>query len=191
MLSNMESSQHSPTPEEAAADLVEAEASRTQLAGTLELPTFFYGSIGAAISTQIGTTAFGIADSRGWALWLLLGGLALFGLVAAIQLTRFRRLNGVWLGGLASRVVLGTANAASISYVAALGASVWAAFNQQWWLVAFCSAAGGAAYALSGRRWWRRYQGDPAPNSRGESAGWLAVISVLAVAGAVLLVLGR
>jgi hypothetical protein len=118
-------------------------------------------------------------------------GRPLFVLVAAIQLVRFRQLNGVRLGGLASRVVLGTATAASISYVLALGASAWAGFNRMWWLVAVCAIAGGAAYALSGLRWWRRYQGDPTSNSRGESAGLIAIIGALAVAGVVLLVLGR
>ena len=118
-----------------------------------------------------------------------LGGVALLVLVAAIQLVRFRQLNGVWLGGLTSRVVLGTAPAASISYVLAFGASAWAGFNRMWWLAAVCAVAGGAAYALSGLRWWRRYQGDPASHSRGESAGLIAILGALAVAGVVLLVL--
>jgi hypothetical protein len=186
----MENSDAAPTPEDAAAALVEAEASRTHLAGTLALPSFFYAAIGAAVAVQIATTAFSIADDRVWAP-VRLAGVALFVLVAAIQLVRFRQLNGVWLGGLASRVVLGTATAASISYAFALGASAWGAFNRVWWLVILCAAAGGAAYALSGRRWWRRYQGDPASHSRGESAGWMAILGALAVAGLVLLVLGR
>ena len=70
-----------------------------------------------------------IVDDRGWALAIVLGGVALFVLVAAIQLVRFRQLNGVWLGGPASRVVLGTAPAASMSYALALGGSIWGAFN--------------------------------------------------------------
>jgi hypothetical protein len=198
----MENSEPPPTSEDAAAALVEAEASRTHLAGTLALPSFFYAAIGAAVAVQIATAAFGgdllggqrlgvIVDDRGWALAILLGGVALFVLVAAIQLVRFRQLNGVWLGGLASRVVLGTAPAASISYAFALGGSIWGAFNGVWWLVALCAVAGGAAYALSGRRWWRRYQGDPASHSRGESAGWIAILGAVAIAGLVLLVLGR
>ena len=165
------------------------------------LPCVFYAAIGAAVAVQIATTAFGIprsnvqgdhlADDRAWALAVLAGGLALFVLVAAIQLTRFRQLNGVWLGGLASRVVFGNDAAASTSYVVAFGASLWAGFEGIWWLVASCAVAGGAAYALSGRRWWRRYQGDPVSHGRGESAAWVAVFGVLAVAGLVLLVLGR
>jgi hypothetical protein len=73
----------------------------------------------------------------------------------------------------------------------ALGGSIWGAFNGVGWLVALCAVAGGAAYALSGRRWWRRYQGDPASHSRGESAGWIAILSAVAIAGLVLLVLGH
>jgi hypothetical protein len=198
----MENSEPPPTPEDAAAALVEAEASRTYLAGTLALPSFFYLAIGAAVAVQIATAAFGgdllggqrlgvMAEDQGWALAILLGGVALFVLVATTQLLRFRQLNGVWLGGLASRVVLGTAPAASISYAFALGGSIWGAFNGLWWLVALCAVAGGAAYALSGQRWWRRYQGDPASHSRGESAGWLAILGLVAIAGLVLLVLGR
>ena len=198
----METSEPSPTPEDAEAALVEAEASRTHLVGTLALPSFFYAAIGAAVAVQIATAAFGgdllgahrlgvIVDDRGWALAVLLGGAALFVLVAAIQLVRFRQLNGVWLGGLASRVVLGTAPAASISSAFALGGSIWGAFNGLWWVVGLCAVAGGAAYALSGRRWRRRYQGDPASHSRGESAGWIAILGAVAVAGLVLLVLER
>lgn len=187
----MENSERFSTPKDGTAALAEAEASRTQLAGTLALPSFFYGAIGGAVSMQIATTAYGVSNDRGWALAILLGGLAFFVLVAAIQLVRFRRLNGVWLGGLASRVVLGTATAASVSYVLALGASVWAASTRMWWLVAFCAIAGGAAYALSGRWWWVRYQGDPASHSRGESARWIVILGALAVAGFVLLALGR
>ena len=83
----------------------------------------------------------------------MVAGLAVFAAVAGVQLARFRRVNGVWLGGFASRVVLGTGTAASVSYAAALAAAIWAAFGDHWWLVALWSAVGGAAYALSGRRW--------------------------------------
>jgi hypothetical protein len=187
----MENSEPVPTPGDAAAALAEAEASRTRLAGALVLPSFFYTAIGAAIAVQIATTAFTIADDREWALAIRPGGVALLFLLAAIQLVRFRHLNGVWLGGLASRVVLGTAPAAFISYALAFGASAWAGFNRMWWLAAVCAVAGGAAYALSGLRWWHRYQSDPASHSRSESAGWVAILSALAVAAVVLLVLWR
>ena len=119
-----------------------------------------------AIAVQIATAASGLGDQ---APWLIAAGVAVFAAVAGVQLARFRRRNGVWLGGFASRVVLGTATAASVSYAIALAAAIWAAYGDRWWLVALWSAAGGAAYALSGRRWMRSYRRDPAARARGES----------------------
>jgi hypothetical protein len=179
-----------PTPEEASNALTDAEVSRTLLASRIALPSFFYGSIGTAIATQIATTALGLANPAIWARWLLLAGVVAFVLVAGIQLARFRRMNGVWVGGFASRVVLGTAAAASTSYALASTAAIVAAFSGAWWLVAPCALAGGVAYALSGRRWVRIYRAEPATHSRGESAAWLAVLCLLAAAGLVLLVIG-
>src|SRR5690242_21868232 len=94
-----------------------------------------------------------------------------------VQLARFRRLNGVRLGGFVSRVVLGSATGASVSYPLALGAAIWAAYGGRWWLVALWSSVGGAAYALSGRWWMRAYRGDPAVHARGESLAWLALVT--------------
>ena len=117
------------------------------------------------------------------------GRLGVFVAVSAVQLARFRRRNGVWLGGFASRVVLGTGTAASLSYVLSLGAAIWAAYGDHWWLVAAWSAAGGAAYALSGRRWLRGYRHHPAAHARGESLAWLALLTAAAIGGLALLVL--
>ncbi len=139
-----------PSVADASAALLDAEAARTTLAGRIVTPSWFFASMGVAIAVQIATTAAGLGDG---APWLVVAGLAVFGAVAGIQLARFRRVNGVWLGGFASRVVLGTGTAASVSYAAALAAAIWAAFGDHWWLVALWSAVGGAAYALSGRRW--------------------------------------
>ncbi len=100
--------------------------------------------------------------------------------VAGVQLARFRQLNGIWLRGLLSRVVLGTETHASVAYgVAATGAIV-AAFYTRWWLVISCSIIGGAAYARSGRRWLRAYRSAPAAHARGESLAWLALALTLA-----------
>lgn len=191
----MENVSGSLTPQEAAAALAAAEASRTTLARRLVVPPFFYISIGTAIAVQIAATAVGLADIDHQALWqravwLVAAGCLAFAAVAAIQLVRFRRLNGLWLGGFASRVVGGTAMAASASYVLALGATIWAAFEAAWWLVAVCSLAGGVAYAASGRRWIRIYRGEPASHARGESAAWLAALGVLTITGLVLLMIG-
>ena len=111
--------------------------------------------------------------------------------MAALQLARFRRLNGVWLGGFASRVVLGTGAAASLSYAAALGFAIWAALDGLWAPMVLASIAGGGAYALSGRRWLRTYRTEPAVHGRGESAAWLAAVALVAIAGLALLVLER
>lgn len=180
-----------PTPDEAAAALLEADVSRTQVAESFVLPAHFYSSIGVAAAGQIATTALELADLGTWAWVLLVVGLTVFVLVAAVQLVRFRRLNGVWLGGLASRVVGGTATAASVSFGLSLGAAIWAAFAALWWLVPVCAIAGGVGYAVSGRRWVRVYRSEPAAHGRGESAIWLGVLTVLALAGLVLLVAGR
>jgi len=100
---------------------------------------------------------------------------------------RFRRLNGVWVGGLASRVVFGGDAAASTAHFLAMGAAIWAAFEERWWLVGLCAIAGGAGYALCGVRWMRSYRSDPAAHSRGESVLLLVILVVPVLAGAVLL----
>jgi hypothetical protein len=152
------------------------------------MPPGFSLSLGAAIAVQIAAAAVGLGDDRPW---VLIGGLALFGVVAAVQLARFRAANGVWLGGFASRVVLGTGMTASLSYMVALGAALWAAFAGHWWLVVVCALAGGTAYALSGVRWLRAYRAQPVLHARGESAAALALLAVVALAGLALLVLAR
>ena len=140
--------------------------------------------MGTAIAVQLATTAAGLGDGD---LWTLTAGLAVFATVAGVQLVRFRARNGVWLGGFASRVVLGTGTAASASYAIAPAAAIWAAYAGRWWLVALCAIAGGAAYALGGRRWMEGYRAHPALHGRGESIAWLALLAVGSVAGLVLL----
>jgi len=186
MLSNMESSPERPTAAQASAALTDAEASRATLAYRIATPSWFFTSMGAAIAAQIATTAVGLGDG---APWVLAAGLAIFAAVAGAQLARFRRVNGVWLGGFASRVVLGTGTLASASYVIALGAAIWAAYDARWWLVTLCSVGGGAAYALSGRKWLRTYRERPAVHGRGESATLLAMLTLAAVGGLALLLI--
>lgn len=175
-----------PSSESAAAALRDAEASRAAIAGGMATPSWFFTSLVVAISVQIATTAVGLG---GGPVWVLVAGLAFFGAVAGVQLARFRRRNGVWLGGFASRVVLGTRTAASSSYVLALGAAAWSALEEQWWLVVLCALGGGGAYALSGLRWLRGYRAQPAAHARGESAAWLALGGVAALAGLALLLI--
>lgn len=172
---------------DAAAALADAEASRTGLARGIATPSWFFTSLAAAIAVQIATAAAGLGGDRPW---LLVAGLACFALVAGVQLARFRRRNGVWLGGFASRVVLGTGTRASLAYVVALGAAIWAAYGDHPWLVALWSLAGGAGYALSGRDWLRRYRAAPAAHSRGESLALLALLTFAALGGLALLAAG-
>ena len=184
----MESSPKPPTPDEAAAVLTQAEATRARFADEIVLPGWFAGSIGAAISVQIATTALGLSNRTPW---LIATGVSIFAIVGVLQLVRFRRLNGVWLGGLAGRVVLGTGTATSLSYAAALAVAIWAAFGARWWLMALASLLGGAGYALAGRRWIHAYRGAPHKYGRGESAVWLTALSAVAIVGIVVLALGR
>src|SRR4051794_27424018 len=191
----MESKSPRPTAQEASAALVDAEATRARLAGRIATPSWFFVSMGVAIAVQVATVAVGLGDKQALDAgelgtpWLVVAGIALFAAVAGVQLARFRRLNGVWLGGFASRVVFGTATAASLSYPVALAAAIWAAYGEHWWLVALWSAGGGAAYAFSGRRWMQTYRGDPAAHARGESLAWLALLTAAAVGGLVMLML--
>jgi hypothetical protein len=151
----MESKPQRPTAEEASAALLDAEATRATLADHIATPSWFFVSMGVAIAAQIATVAVGLGDRHALDAgevdlpWLVAAGVAVFAAVAGVQRARCRRLNGVWLGGLVSRVVLGTATAASLSYPVALGAAIWAACGERWWLVALWSLVGGAAYTPS------------------------------------------
>jgi hypothetical protein len=187
----MENTARTPTPEEASAALLDAEDSRARLARSIAVPSWFFSSLGAAIAVQIATTSLGLGDDAGWARGALVAGLAALVVVAVVQLVRFRRLNGVWLGGFASRVVLGTGGAASGSYAATAAIAIWGALDGRWWLVAVGSLAGGAAYGLSGRLWLRAYRAEPAQHGRGQPAMWLAAVTIAAIAGLALLVLER
>ena len=181
----------SPVATEASAWLNDAEASRAALARGIKTPSWFFTSIGAAIAAQIATMAVGLADPSPWTLAALAGGIAVLVAMAGVQLSRFRQLNGIWLGGLLSRVVLGTETLASVAYGVAAGGAILAAFYTQWWLVISWSIIGGTAYALSGCRWLRSYRSAPAAHARGESLAWLALITVAALAGLALLLLNH
>jgi hypothetical protein len=193
----MESKPPRPTASEALAALRDAEAARATLADRIVTPSRLFASIGVAIGVQIATFAVGLHDANEVAhlglgangLWLIVAGLAVFAAVAGVQLWRFRRLNGVWVAGFASRVVLGNGVAASVSYVVTLAAAIWAAYGDHWWLVGLWSVVGGGAYALSGRRWMRNYRADPAAHARGESFAWLVLLAAAAIGGLALLVL--
>ena len=177
--------------DDTAAALRDAEQARDELAGSVVFPRGHDLAIGAAVAVQIATTALGLAVDEPWARWALAGGLVLFGLVAALQLWRFARLNGVRLRGFASKVVFGSATTASFGEVVALVVAYAAAARDLWWLTALAALGGGLVYVLSGRRWLRAYRQEPARVGAGESTLWVALVVGLAVAGLVLLVLER
>ena len=187
----METNAGTPTPEEASAALIDAEGARARLAHGIAVPSWFFTSLGAAIGVQIATTAFGVAGDAAWAPLALVAGLAALAAVAGVQLVRFRRVNGLWLGGFASRVVFGTGSAASAMYAVSAALAIWGALDGRWWLTAVGSLAGGVTYALSGRLWLRSFRREPARHSRGEPAAWLAAATIAAIAGLVLLMLER
>ena len=187
----MESTEPAPRPDEAAALLADADESVAEWAGRLRLPRLFHTAIGAAIAVQIATAAYGIAVDTPRARLTLGAGLIVFAATAIVQLLRFRARNGVWVSGLASRVVLGTGNASTTAYLLAFAAAVWAAFDDRWWLVGLSAIVGGAAYTLGGRHWWRRYRGDPSAHSRSASLAFTAGAVVVALAGLVLLLVEK
>jgi hypothetical protein len=133
----------------------------------------------------------GLTVDHTWARSLLPAGVVAFGVVAALQVLRFRRLNGVRVRGFVSRVILGSATTASFAYAVALVSAYVAALRDLWWLVGLAAVAGGVVYVLSGRRWLRAYRREPDRLGPGESALWLALVVVFAVAALVLLVLQR
>src|SRR4051794_16583624 len=86
ILSSMETSANRPTPDEAAAALLDAGSGRDQLSQQLTLPSWFHASIGLAIVVQIATLAVGVADQSLAGIGLAVAGLVPFVLVAVVQL---------------------------------------------------------------------------------------------------------
>ncbi len=177
-----------PTPAEAAASLADAETAQRDLAARVRVPHWFFVALGCAVTAQVACTAVGLSLAGAATVWLVLAGLAVFGLVAAALLLHLRASTGVWLGGLVSRVVGGTSTAASLSEALSLAAATWAAFEDQWALVAVASVAGGVGYGLAGMAWLRDYHSEPARHAHGESLARLLVLVALCLVGAVLLV---
>ncbi|MEO6509594.1 MAG: hypothetical protein ABIO16_01300 [Nocardioides sp.] len=170
--------------------LREAEQARDDLAADLVVPPGYDVTIGAAVAFQIATTAVGLTVDHAWARTLLAVGVAVFGVVAGLQIIRFRRLNGVSVRGFVSRVILGSAITATVGEILAIVTAYLAALRDLWWLVVLIALAGGLVYVLSGRRWLRAYREQPDRLGPGESVLWLALVVAVAVAGLTLLVIG-
>jgi hypothetical protein len=139
--------------------------------------------LAGAVAVQLGAAAYGIAAQTVAGLAVVLAGLVVFVGVAALMLHRFRRVNGVRVDGLTSQIVFAAGASASLVYLGAFAAGIWAAFASLWWLVALAAVAGGIGCALGVRRWWHAYQRDPAAHARGASPRVLGAFAVVACLG--------
>lgn len=178
-------------PSDPASALADAQRARQRLSGGLRLPSWFHTSLGVAVAAQVGAAAYGLAEQGAVGMLVLVAGCLVFLAVAAVQVARFRRLNGVRVDGLVSRAILGTSTVSSVLYAAGLAAAVWAALAGPPALAAVAAAATGAGYAAAAHLWWRGYLRDPAGHARGESRTTLALWGLAAVAGLVALVVAR
>ena len=188
MLSDVESNSGRADPDDPRSVLAVADQARRRLAAGLRLPAGLFPVLAAAVAVQIGTAAFGIAQQTAAGSAVVLAGLAVFLLVAALALHQFRRINGVRVHALGSQIVLGTGTTSTLAYLGAFAAATWAAFESLWWLVAVAAVAGGAGYALGVRQWWHAYRHDPVAHASGASPRLLAVLACLGLAA--LLVVG-
>jgi drug/metabolite transporter superfamily protein YnfA len=178
----------SATPYDAATDLAAADAARQRLTGSLRMPAWFYSTLGAATTVQIGGAAYGLSDdASGPRVLAALGGALVFVGVAFLLLVRFRRLNHVRVDGLLTKAIMGSSVRSSLAEAAGLAAAIWAAQVGQWWLAGLASVAGGTAYAVSARLWWRDYQRNPVATPRGMSRGLLVLSCCAALVGLLLL----
>lgn len=166
-----------------------ADQARRQLTSGLRLSAGHYLVLATAVAVQIGTAAYGIAAQTVAGLAVVLADLAVFLGVAALMLHRFRRINGVRVGGLTSQILFAAGASASLGYLGAFAAGIWAAFYSLWWLVAMAAVAGGIGCALGARHWWQVYRHDPAAQARGASPRQLGAFAVLACLGFAALVL--
>jgi hypothetical protein len=190
MLSNME---NTPIPRKADDDpssvLAAAGRARDRLTEGLRLPKGLFPALAVVIAVQVGAAGFGIAAQTTAGLALALAGTAVFLGVAALILVQFRRLNGVRLDGLASRIILGTGTPSTLVYMGTFATATWAAFESRWWLVATAAVVGGAAYSVSALLWWRAYRINPVERAGGTSPRTLALLALAACVGfAVLMV---
>ena len=181
-------SESSQTPDGPRSELALADHARQRLAGGLRLPTGLLPALAVTIAIQIGTAAYGISEQSSTGLAVALVGAAVFLGVAALALSRFRRVNGVRVDGLASQIVLASGAPSSLAYLGAFAAATWAAFESRWWLVAAAATVGGVGYAIGALRWWHAYRHDPAAHTGGASPRVLAALALLACIGFVVLV---
>lgn len=169
--------------------LAAADGSRQRLADSLRLPSWLHVLLAAGVTAQVAAAAYGIAAQTVAGLGVVLAGLAVFGLVAALMLSWFRRTNGARVDGLTSQLLLGGGTLTSLVYLASFGAATWAAFESVWWLVLLAALVGGTGYAVGARRWWKLYRHDPATHTAGASPRVLVGLGVTACVGLTVLLL--
>jgi hypothetical protein len=169
-------------------ELALADHARQRLADGLRLPTGLLPALAVAVAVQIGTAAYGISEQSSAGLAVALAGAAVFLGVAALALSRFRRVNGVRVDGLASQVVLASGATSAVAYLGSFAAATWAAFESHWWLVAAAATVGGIGHATGALRWWSAYRQDPAGHVGGASPRMLAALALAACVGFVVLV---
>ncbi len=144
--------------------------------------------LGVATTAQMGAAAIGIGAQSGAGLVLALSGCVLFLAVAGLLAWRFRAINGVWVGGLLARSVLGMTTTASGAYAAPFAFAVWAAMSDLDWLAVLLSVVGGTAYAVVARRWWSAYRRDPAAHAEGGTMTMVGTLALVTAAGMIVLV---
>lgn len=176
------------TPQDAAAQLAEADERRSRLTTRLRLPAGFHVVLGAAVALQTATAAFGIGAQSGAGIALVVAGCVAFAAAVLVLAWRFRALNGVWVGGLLARSLLGLTTEASWAYGVPFAAAVWAALAGVGWLVVPASVVGGVAYAVAAQRWWRAYQRDPETHAASDSRIVVGSALVVILAGVAVLV---
>lgn len=179
----MESAATGSEPEHARSMLAAADQTRSQLIGSLRLPGELHVALALGVAVQIGTAASGIAQQTAAGMAVVLAGMAVFGLVAAFILHRFRRVNGARVDGLSSQVLLGNGTLISLLYLGSLAAATWAAFESAWWLVMVVAVVGGTSYAVGVREWWKAYRHDPVARRSGASPRLLAGLGAVACVG--------
>ena len=184
----MESTHPPHDPSHALTELAAADAARERLTSGLHLPGGLHPALAVSVALHIGTAAAGIAAQTTAGMVLLGAGLVAYLGVAGWALLRFRQINGVRVDGFSSQIVLWTGAVAGGTYVGAFAAATWAAFESQWWIVVLAAAVGGVGYAWGARQWWRAYLADPARHAPGSTPVVLALLTLSAVVGMVVLV---
>lgn len=140
--------------------LRQAGKERSELARGLTVPRGYDLTLGAGVAALVTVVAVSRAIEAWWAALLLAAVALVFGVAGALQVRRFRELNGAWVSGLRSgRTRVATAVAVVAITAGFLGAIV-AAGAGRWLLVAAIAAASGLAYGGASRWWMYIYRSE-------------------------------